>query len=389
MNETHPVWARVAALASTASVWPVSPEEWERRAAAQLDAGPLGFIDGGAGSLSTVRENREAFERWRLVPRMLASSVTRDCSIRICGTDAPSPIMLAPVGAETIAHADGELAVARAAESVGMPFVVAAPSSFTMEEIARAMPHTPRWFQLYFVNDRDIVASFIRRAELSKYAAVVVTLDTPMLGWRERDLGNKRYLPFREGAGLANFTTDPAFLARLPRSPADDPDGAVSLFLELFNSPANFGLNWLDMQWLRGITSLPLLVKGVLTAGDALRAFDLGFDGVIVSNHGGRQVDGCIAALDALMTVRRAIGPDKVALMDGGIRRGSDVLKALALGANAVLVGRPYMHGLAVGGQAGVEAVLLNLLADTDRSLALCGCKSVRELDTSFVVRRS
>jgi lactate 2-monooxygenase len=383
------LWARAAAQASTNSPWPVSPEEWERQAALKLPKGPLGFIDGGAGSLNTVRENREAFDRWRLVPRMLSSSPTRDLSIHLFGHTLPSPILLAPVGVETIAHPDGELAVARAAESVGVPYIVATPSSFSMETLAQQMPQTPHWFQLYFINDREIVASLVRRAALSGYSALVVTVDTPMLGWRERDLGNQRYLPFREGAGLANFATDPVFRTRLGCDPADDPAGTAALFLDLFNTQANFALSWSEMQWLRDLTKLPLLIKGILDPEDAVRAFEIGFDGVIVSNHGGRQVDGSIAALDALVNVRHEVGHQRVVLMDSGIRRGSDVLKAIALGANAVLLGRPFMHGLAVGGQEGVEAVLLNLLADTDRTLALSGCRDISELDVTRLERRS
>lgn len=381
--------ARAAAFANSTTPWPVSPEEWERQATLKLPKGPLGFIEGGAGSLNTVRENREAFDRWRLVPRMLSSAVDRDLSVQLFGATLPAPILLAPVGVETIAHPDGEMAVAKAAEAVGLPYVVATPSSFSMEALALQMPLTPRWFQLYFINDRELVASLVRRAAASGYGAVVVTLDTPMLGWRERDLGNQRYLPFREGAGLANFVEDPVFRRRLGYEPSEDPAAVASLFLELFNTNANFALSWADMEWLRSITDLPLLAKGVLAPEDAARAFDIGFDGIIVSNHGGRQVDGAIAALDALVNVRERVGSDRVVLMDSGIRRGSDVLKALALGADSVLLGRPYVHGLAVGGQEGVEAVLLNLLADTDRTLALSGCSGTRDLDRSRIARRT
>ena len=220
MSAVHPVWDRGAAIAGTASDFPVSPEEWERRAAALLPAGPWGFIDGGAASLSTVRENRAAFERWRLVPRMLASSVARDLAVSICGTTAPAPIFLAPIGVKAIAHADGEIAV----------------------------------------------ASLIKRAERPRHSAVVVALDTPMLGWRERDPDNPRYLPFNHGAGLGNFITDPVFQARLAGAPADDPQRAVALFLQLFNTAENFKLSCDDLRWLRSITDLLLRAKGVLGA---------------------------------------------------------------------------------------------------------------------------
>ncbi len=384
----HPVWSRVAQVANVPGLWPMSPEEWERRACEKLPPGPLGFIQGGAGCLDTVAENRAALERWRLVPRMLGSAVDRDLSVRICGRTFPTPIFLAPIGAETIAHADGELAVARAGDACGVSFMTATPTTYTLEQIAAAAPNTDNWFQLYFVNDRDIVQSFVRRAEASGYTTITVTVDTPMLGWRERDLNNQRYLPFRDGTGLGTFLSDPFFRARLGCDPRENMDRAVALFLDLFNSEKNFALGWDDMRWLRGITRLPLFIKGVLCESDARHAFELGFDGVIVSNHGGRQVDGSIGALDALVNIRKALGPDPLLMVDGGIRRGSDVIKAIALGANAVLLGRPYMHGLALGGQEGVEAVLLNLLADTHRTLGLCGRKSLAEIDASAVTRR-
>lgn len=388
MSHPHPVWARVEEVANTPGAWPMSPEEWERQAIQKLAPGPLGFIQGGAGCLDTVKENRDAFDRWRLVPRMLGSAPERDLSVQICGRRYPSPIALAPIGAQTIAHEEGELAVARAANACGIPFMVSSASSFTMEQIAEAMPQTEPWFQLYFVNDREIVASFVRRAEASGYTTITVTVDTPMLGWRERDLGNQRYLPFRTGAGIGNFLNDPVFHALLGCNPTENLDRAAAEFLRLFNSPNNFQLGWDEMRWLRSLTKLPLFIKGILAEDDARRAFDSGFDGVIVSNHGGRQVDGSIGALDAMVNIRKALGREPLLMMDGGIRRGSDVIKALALGADAVLLGRPYLHGLALGGEEGVDAVLLNLLADTHRTLGLCGRKSVRELDATAVTRR-
>jgi L-lactate dehydrogenase (cytochrome) len=374
--------------ASAFRSWPVSAEEWERQALEKLPAGPRGFIEGGAGCSDTVRENRHAFSRWRLMPQMLASSRQRDLSVTICGQSHPGPVLLAPIGVQTIAHQDGEVAVARAAETCGTPFLVPMQSSFTMEQIAAAMPGTAHWFQLYFVNDRDLVVSFVRRAEAAGYSAIAVTLDTPMLGWRERDLDNKRYLPFRGGAGIGNFLSDPYFRKRLGGEYAPDTDQAIDEVLRIFNAPENFDLGWDDLRWLRSITRLPLFAKGILRADDAARAFEVGFDGLIVSNHGGRQVDGSIGALDAMVQIRAAVGPGATVMMDGGIRRGSDVIKALALGANAVFVGRPYMYGLTVGGRDGVIEVLSSLLADTHRTLGLVGRKSLREIDAQLVWRR-
>ena len=385
MNTRLPVWSRVAARTNASNDWPIAPEEWERRAAAKLAQGRLGCIEGGAGGLNTLRKNRDALARWHLVPRMLGSAIERDISVRFCGTVSPLPFFSASISVETVAHEHGELAVARAAESCGVPFVVATPSSFTLEEIACEMPTTPHWFHLYFVDDREFAQNFTRGAETHGYVAIVETLDTPMVGWRERDLCNRRYLPLRTEAELANFVTDPVFRARVDCDPQADLERSVATFLEMFNSPKNVDLSWDDMRWLRTITRLSLLAKGLLSTVDARRAIDEGFEGVLVSNHGGRPVDG---AIEALVGVRAAIGRDPVLLMDGGIRRRSDVIKAMAAGADAVSLGCPYIHGLAVGGREGVEALLLNLMADTYRILGLWERKTLSALDAGAVSRR-
>jgi lactate 2-monooxygenase len=367
------------------SPWPVGADDWEAHAAEALDAGPFGYIAGGAGAEATMRANREAFERRRLRPRMLAGHTERDLAVEVLGTPSPFPFFLAPVGVLSIAHPDGELAPARAAAGARVPFVLSTAASHSIEAIAKAMDDAPRWFQLYWVSDREIVASLVRRAEAEEYGAIVVTLDTLVLGWRPRDLRNA-YLPFREGEGIAQFTSDPVFTSRLPVPVEEDPLVAAGTMLAMF---PNLGLRWDDLAWLRELTSLPLLVKGVLTAEDAQRAFAAGVDGVVVSNHGGRQVDGAVAALDALVEVRAAAGPDAVVLMDGGIRSGADVVKAMALGANAVLVGRPYVYALAVGGEPGVAAFLQQLAAETDLTLALMGGRSITELDETWIAASS
>jgi lactate 2-monooxygenase len=367
------------------SEWPIAPDEWETRAAEALEPGPFDYIAGGAGSEATIRANREAFERVRLLPRMLRGNRERDLAVTVLGTPSPAPILLAPVGVLSIAHAEGELAVARAAAASGLPFVVSSAASHSLEQVAEAMGDAPRWFQLYWINDREVAASLVGRAEASGYGAVVVTLDTPLLGWRERDL-RRAYLPFLTGEGCAQFFSDPVFRSRLERPPEEDMLAAAAAMLATF---PNLDLTWDDLDWLRAQTRLPLLVKGVLAAEDAALAFEHGADGVIVSNHGGRQVDGAIAALDALVGVRAAVGADAVVLMDGGIRRGADVVKALALGADAVLLGRPYAYGLAVGGRDGVEAVIRHLLADTDLTLALLGARGVDELDSTWIAAQS
>lgn len=367
------------------SPWPIAPEEWEARAAETLEPGPFDYIAGGAGSESTIRANAEAFERRRLRPRMLRGNRERDLSVTVLGTSSPAPFLLAPVGVLSIAHEEGELAVARASAATEVPMILSSAASHSIEEVAEAMGDATRWFQLYWVNDREVAASLVNRAEASGYGAVVVTVDTPMLGWRERDL-SRAYLPFLAGEGCAQFFSDPVFRSRLEHPPEEDPLAAAAAMLATF---PNLDLTWEDLDWLRGQTELPLLVKGVLAGEDAVLAFEHGADGVVVSNHGGRQVDGSVATLDALVEVRATVGGDAVVLMDGGIRRGADVLKALALGADAVLLGRPYAYGLAVGGQEGVEAVIQHLMADTDLTLALLGAESAAGLDESWIAAQS
>jgi lactate 2-monooxygenase len=374
-----------AIYVSGESPWPIAPEEWEARAAEVLEAGPFDYIAGGAGSESTMHTNLDAFAQRRLRPRMLTGNVERDISVEVLGTRSPAPFLLAPIGVLSIAHSDGELAVARAAAATGVPLVLSSAASHSLEEVAEEMGEAPRWFQLYWVNDREVTLSLVSRAAESRYSALVVTLDTLTLGWRDRDL-RKPYLPFVTGEGCAQFFSDPVFRRRLERPPEED---VVSAAVRMLATFPNLGLTWDDLGWLRTQTELPLLVKGVLRGDDAARARDCGVDGVVVSNHGGRQVDGAVAALDALVEVRAALGADATVLMDGGIRRGADVLKALALGADAVLLGRPYVYGLAVGGQEGVEAVVRHLMADTDLTLALIGGTAASELDESWIAASS
>jgi isopentenyl diphosphate isomerase/L-lactate dehydrogenase-like FMN-dependent dehydrogenase len=368
-----------AIYVSGESRWPVGAAAWEELARDTLEPGPFGYIAGGAGNESTMRANLEAFERRRLRPRMLSGNAARDTSVEVLGTPSPVPFFLAPIGVLSIAHPDGELAAARAAAAMHIPFLLSSAASHSIEEIAAAMGEAPRWFQLYWVSDPDICASFVRRAETSGFAAIVVTLDTLTLGWRPRDLRNA-YLPFLSGQGCAQFFSDPVFRAKLDAPPEEDQLTAAALMLSTF---PNLALTWDDLRWLRELTTLPLLVKGVLTAEDARRALDAGVDGIVVSNHGGRQVDGAVASLDALVEVREAV--DVPLLADGGVRGGADVIKALCLGADAVLLGRPYAYGLAVGGEEGVLAVLEQFAAETDLTLALLGARGVAELDSSWI----
>jgi lactate 2-monooxygenase len=374
-----------AIYVSGESPWPISPEEWEARAAERLEPGPFDYIAGGAGSEATMRANLEAFNRHRLRPRMLTGNREREIWVEVLGTRSPAPFLLAPIGVLSIAHPDGELAVARGAAATGIPLVLSSAASHSLEEVAEAMENAPRWFQLYWVNDREVAISLVQRAEAAGYGAIVLTVDTLTLGWRPRDLRNA-YLPFVTGEGCAQFFSDPVFRSKLERPPEEDLRAAAVAMLATF---PNVGLTWDDLRWLRGETVLPVLVKGILTGEDALRAFECGADGVVVSNHGGRQVDGAVASLDALVEVRHVLGSDPLVLMDSGIRLGSDVLKALALGADAVLLGRPYAYGLAVGGQEGVETVIRHLMAEIDLTLALLGAVRATELDSSWIAASS
>jgi lactate 2-monooxygenase len=361
---------------------PVAIEELEAKARSLLSLEAFDYVAGGAGSEDTVRANREAFRRWRIVPRLLRDVGRRDLGVDILGLRIDVPLMLAPIGVQTILHKDAELAVARAARALKVPLILSTASSNTMEAVAEAMGDAPRWFQLYWPRNDELAASFLQRAERSGYSAIVVTLDTYLLGWRERDIQNA-YLPFLKGDGLANYVSDPVFQKAAGADMRSNPTRVLEYFFQIFSDPTR---NWKDLERLCQATQLPVLVKGVLHPDDARKAVDHWAAGVIVSNHGGRQLDGSVGALDALPRVVDAVGDRTTVLFDSGIRRGADVLKAVALGARCVLLGRPYAYGLAVGGEAGVRDVLANLVADIDLTLALAGCSSFAEVTRNSLV---
>ncbi|ELY40398.1 FMN-dependent alpha-hydroxy acid dehydrogenase [Natronorubrum tibetense GA33] len=370
--------------------FPVAYEELVECAHEELSDEAFAYVAGGAGSESTVRANDRAFDDWQIVPRMMRDVSSRDLSIELFDREYPAPIMLAPIGVQGILHGEAELAVARAASEFGIPMVLSSVSSYTFEEVADELGDSPGWFQLYWSSDRDVAASFLERAEGAGYEAVVVTLDTPKMGWRERDI-ELGYLPFLQGQGLKNYFEDPAFCERLEGDdPWADPEASIESWSECFGDAS---LTWNDLEWLDEQTDLPVLVKGILHPEDAREAVERGVDGLIVSNHGGRQVDGAIPALEALPDVVDAVDDatdedeDVPVLFDSGIRRGSDVFRAVALGADAVLLGRPYALGLGIGGEDGVRAVLENLLADVDLTVGLSGCASIDEVDRSKVRR--
>jgi lactate 2-monooxygenase len=361
---------------------PIPLVQLEKKAAEILSHQAYDYVAGSASGERTARANLAAFDRWRIVPRMLRDVSRRDLSVELLGHDLPAPVLLGPVGVQNIIHPEAELAVARAAAVLGIPFVLSTVSSRPIEEIGQAMGAAPHWFQLYWGKDHELTSSLLQRAEKAGYTALVVTLDTTMLGWRERDLRHP-YLPFLLGHGLANYFTDPVFCSRLTQPPQADPAAAIRLWAALFSNTA---LTWSDLAWLLRQTRLPIILKGILHPDDARLARDHGADAIIVSNHGGRQVDGAIAALDALPPIVEAMQQKIPVLFDSGIRYGCDAIKALALGARAVLLGRLYIWGLAVAGEHGVRDVVQNFLADLDLTMGLSGLRSVRELDRSILV---
>jgi lactate 2-monooxygenase len=363
-------------LAGQTPKLPITADELQRRAREQLSAEAYGYVAGGAGAELTMEANLYAFERWQIVPRMLRDVSDRDLSTTLLGTAMTAPVLLAPVGVQAIVHPEGELAVARAAAAHGLTAILSTAASHTLEDVAAASAGASRWYQLYWPRDRDLAESFVSRADAAGYEAIVVTLDTWLLGWRPRDLDNA-YLPFLKGEGVANYFSDPVFRAALERPPEEDPGPAIGHWAYQFANPR---VTWADLAWLREQTKLPIVLKGILHPEDARRAADSGVEGLIVSNHGGRQVDGSIGALDALPAVRDAAG-ELAVLFDSGIRTGADVFKALALGADAVCLGRPFMWGLGLDGQAGVEHVLRCLLAELDLTLALSGYTEIAQVD--------
>jgi lactate 2-monooxygenase len=369
-------------LAGERPTLPMAWAELEERARGALDERAVAYVFGGAGSEDTMRANLQAFRRWRIVPRVLRKDLSiRNLSVELLGTAMPAPVLLAPIGVQTLLHPDGELASARAAAAIGLPFITSTASATSLEEIAEANGDGPRWYQLYWPNDDELAASLVRRAEAAGYSAIVLTVDNYLPGWKPRDL-QQAYLPFLEGVGIAQYLSDPIFKAALEKPPEEDIGAAVGHFLGVFANPA---LTWERLEWLRGATSLPIVLKGILHPDDAGQARERGVDAIVVSNHGGRQIDGAIASLDALPPILDAVGEGMTVLLDSGIRSGADAFKALALGADAVLVGRPYLWGLALDGQNGVETVLRCILAELDLTMALSSCTELGDLHPSLL----
>ncbi|MGI8865046.1 MAG: lactate 2-monooxygenase [Solirubrobacteraceae bacterium] len=396
---------------------PIDARRLEAAAERRMHPDAFAYVATGAGHEHTVAANRAAFDDWRIVPRMLRDVGERDTSVELFGRRMPNPFLLAPIGVLELAHREADLAVARAAKDTGTPMILSNQASRPMEQVSAELGSTRRWFQLYWSKSDELVESLVSRAERCGAEAIVVTLDTTMLGWRTRDL-ERAYLPFLRGKGIAQYTSDPVFTRliseRRPKPPPEQqprpslaalgtlvaltrayPGGfvqtlrsgigraAVQRFIEIYSRPT---LTWEHLGFLRQRTNLPILLKGILHTGDAARAIDAGMDGVVVSNHGGRQVDGSIATLEALPAVISAVAGRVPVLMDSGIRGGADIFKALALGARAVLIGRPYVYGLALAGRTGVREVIQNLAVDFELTMGLAGCRTTGEIDTEALV---
>lgn len=389
----------------------------EQSAKAKMSPEAFAYVAGGAGQEGTMKANTGGFDRWRIVPRVLRNVEMRDTTVDFFGNTIPAPFFLAPIGVLEMAHPDADLAVAKAAARMGVPYVFSNQASVPMEQCAAAMGGTPHLFQLYWSRSNDLVASFLQRAEACGSTAIVVTLDTTMLGWRVRDL-DFASLPFLQGMGIAQYTSDPVF-RRLMEEP-DEANAAapkitwdavrtllsatrkfpgtfwdnlrsgrglkaVRKFIQIYSRP---NITWADLPFLREHTRLPIILKGILHPDDARKALDYGVDGIYVSNHGGRQVDGAIGAIEALPKVMEAVRGKAPVLFDSGVRGGADAFKALALGANAVGIGRPYCYALAIDGEAGVAELLENWLADFELTMGLSGCADLEAIKAAGMLDR-
>jgi lactate 2-monooxygenase len=364
---------------------PMAFAELEARAAQTLPASVWSYVAGGAGDEHTQRANVEAFAHWGLIPRMLVGATERDMSVELWGRRWPAPVFMAPIGVIGLCAQDGhgDIATAMAASRTGMPMCASTLMADPMEQVAAEFDETPGFFQLYTPTDRDLAESLVHRAEAAGFAGIVVTLDTWVPGWRPRDLATANF-PQLRGACLANYTSDPNFRSKVDGDLDADPRAAVMYWASVFGN----SLTWPDLTWLRSLTKLPLILKGICHPDDARRAIDYGADGIYCSNHGGRQANGGLAALDCLPGVVEASG-DLPVLFDSGVRSGADVVKALALGASAVGIGRPYAYGLALGGVDGLVHVLRSMLAEADLLMAIDGYPARSDLTPDALRRTS
>jgi lactate 2-monooxygenase len=368
-------------LGGTKPEIPTSFAGLERAAREKMTPEAWAYTAGSAGLETAADANRAAFARTAIAPRMLAGARERDLGCEIFGVRAAAPLLTCPIGVLEMMHPDADLAVARAMARLKLPMIISSQASFPMEEIARENGDGSRFYQLYWGKSDAIAESFVKRAEACGCKAIFITLDTTVLGWRPRDL-DLGFLPFLRGQGIAQYTSDPAFCAMLSQPPAENPMAAAATFTQVFSDP---GLDWKRIAKIRSWTKLPVILKGIMRADDAAKAVSEGYDGILVSNHGGRQVDGGMGALDALPGVVAAVKGKVPVLMDSGVRCGADVFKALALGAKAVCIGRPYVYGLALGGEQGVGTVMEYLLAELDLTMALNGCRTPADIGADLL----
>ena len=407
-----------AGISGTRPAVPIDAVALKAAARKALSAEAFAYIAGGAGAERTMTANRDAFRRWQVWPRPLRDVAQRDLGVDFLGTRRPTPLLLAPLGVMEMAHADADLAVARAAAALGVPYTLSNQASFPMEQVVDAAPGGSRLFQLYWSASDDLNRSLLARAEASGCEAIVVTLDTHLLGWRTRDL-DLAYLPFTRGMGIAQYTSDPVFqqlVRERAAAPKDDapavkvtpkavaaaltiarkgapltdggslrdnlrsplPRAAVETFLDVFSTPA---LTWGDLAKAREWTSLPIILKGIVHPDDAQAALDAGVDGIWISNHGGRQIDQSVPTLDVLPEIAERVAGRVPIVFDSGVRGGADAVIALALGATVVALGRPYAYGLGIAGETGVREVVRNVLAELDITLGLAGLTAVDQLD--------
>lgn len=403
-------------LAGKKPIIPIDFELLQLEAAKKLNKKAFNYILTGAGTNQGVLNNREAFKKYGIAPPMLQGCDKPKLEIQIFGNTFPLPFYFSPIGVLELAHPEADLELARAAINTGITMVYSNQASKSMEACSKLLVNSNHWFQLYFSKSRELVESFVSRAENSACSAIVLTLDTTTLGWRTLDLENA-YLPFIYGKGIAQYTSDPVFtklmnsgnyqdipnstqhkpgmfatieiLKSYPGSIINNiktrnPAKAIRCFLDIYSNPH---LNWNDIIWLRKITKLPLILKGILREDDARKALDHGIDGIVVSNHGGRQIDHVVSSLDALWQIKKTLPPEYPVFLDSGIRSGTDVFIALALGANAVGLGRPYVYALALKGHLGVETLVQNIATELMITMSLCGCKSIDDIKPDLICK--
>lgn len=361
--------------------FPICFDDLEKAVAEKMEAGPFGYIRSGAGGEQTLRNNRAAFEKYSIVPRFLNDVSSINTSIELFGKTYPTPLLFAPVGMNKMAHDDGELAVVRAAQQLKIPYIQSTVSSYALEDVSQAAPTATKWFQLYWSTNEEIAYSMAARAESAGFEAIVLTVDTVMLGWREEDVRNQ-FSPLKLGYARGNYINDPVFMTSLPD---ESFESYVQGVLQNVFHPT---LSWENVRELKRRSNLPILLKGILHPEDAKLAIENGIDGIIVSNHGGRQLDGVVGSLDALPAIVKAVNGQIPIILDSGVYRGMDALKALALGADAVAIGRPFVYGLALDGQQGVEKVMTNLYDELKVSIALAGVTSIPALRNITLVKK-